>query len=165
MSWNGFNNLNLGGVEAESGRKTLEPGSYTCKITGAEIKDTKDGYGKGLVVTLKDVEGRGEVEDFINLHNRNPQAVEIGMKRLKALLVNCGHPNPDRPGDVKSIIGRTVGVHVEKGDDWKDKEGNLRPGGGKPRKSGAYFKPEGVSETTGSSDTSRQGYLDDDVPF
>jgi hypothetical protein len=35
--------------------------------------------------------------------------------------------------------GLKVGVRVEQGDNWKDKEGNVRPGGGQPRKYGAYF--------------------------
>jgi hypothetical protein len=142
--WTGFGSLNLSGVEAEQGRKSLPPGSYTCKITRAEIKDTKDGRGKGLVVELTDVAGTGAVEDWINVYNKNEQTMEIGQKRLKALLVTAGHPNPDRPGDVKSLLGLHVGVHVEQGEDWKDKDGNTRKGGGKPRSSGAYFKPEGA---------------------
>jgi hypothetical protein len=139
-----FGSLNLAGVDPEQGRKSLPPGSYTCRITKSEIRDTKDGRGKGLVVELTDSNGTGAVEDWINVYNKNEQAMEIGQKRLKALLVSAGHPNPDRPGDVKSMLGLHVGVHVEQGEDWTDKEGNKRKGGGKPRSSGAYFKPEGA---------------------
>lgn len=165
MSWTGFGGLNLAAVEAEQGRKSLKPGSYALKITEAEIKDTKDGYGKGLKIVLTDPSGAGAVEDFINVHNRNAQAVEIGLKRLKALLVACGHPNPNQPGDVKTLVGRMVGVHVEQGDDWVDKNGNKKPGGGEPRKSGAYYKLDTTQQMmTGSAPTGGND-LNDDIPF
>jgi|GEM_PF-1850990 len=170
MSWNGFGGLNLSGVEAENGRSTLKPGSYTCKIVEAEVKATKDKTGHGLVVVLEAESGEGKVDDFINLHNRNADAERIGKSRLKSLLVNSGHPNPDHPGDVKSLIGRRVGVHVEQGPDWTDKNGQTRPGGGQPRRSGAYYKVEaqtGYASNPSAGSTSG-GYnddLNDDIPF
>jgi hypothetical protein len=172
MSWNGFNSLNLTGIEAESGRKTLKPGSYTLKITGAEVRETKDKTGHFVLVEFTDPVTGGQVEDVINVHNRNPQAVEIGMKRLKSLLIACGHPTPDRPGDIKSLIGRMVGVHVEQGAPWTDKNGQQKPGGGEPRRSGAYYKPEGGQTSGGDAFFAGQQTgsfggtdLNDDIPF
>lgn len=162
--WSGFGSLNLSGVEAEQGRRSLPPGSYVCRISKTEIKDTKDGRGKGLVVELSDVDGRGAVEDWINIYNRNEQTQEIGLKRLKSLLVSSGHPSPDRPGDVKSLVGLTVGVHVEQGDDWTDRDGNKRKGGGKPRSSGAYYKPEGAPAPT-FAERSKGSLPRDEIPF
>ncbi len=161
--FNGFGNINLSQVQAEEGRKTLPPGSYTCVIKSAKVEDTKGGDGKKLVVELADKAGGGSVTDIINLHNRNPQATEIGLRRLKALLVAAKHPNPNQPGDVASLKGLTVGVHVEQSDDWKDAQGNVRKGGGKPRNYGAYFTPEGVAGGTNSADG--KPAFNDDIPF
>lgn len=171
MTWSGFNDINLAGVEAENGRSTLKPGAHTCRITEAEIKDTKGG-GHAVRVVFEEVSGAGKVHDFINVHNKNDQAEEIGKRRLKALLENSNHPNPNRPGDIKSLVGLTVGVHVEQGDDWVDDKGETRRGGGEPRRNGAYFK---LPATTGGDSTYDYGTtsvggrksdpLDDDIPF
>jgi hypothetical protein len=165
-SWSGFGSLNLSGVEAENGRSTLKPGSYACKIVSAEVKQTKDKTGHGLLVTFEEEHGAGRVEDFINLNNRNAQAVEIGHRRLKGLLISCGHPNPDKPGDVASLLGRRVGVHVEEGEPWF-KDGKQMPGGGKPRKSGAYYKVDagGISGRANEGPKISDADLDDDIPF
>jgi hypothetical protein len=164
MAWNGFDGLDLSKVEAESGRKTLEPGSHPCTITEAALSQTKDKAGHGLIVTFTSKNGAGVVEDFINLNNRNPMAVEIGMKRLKGLLIAAKHPNPDRPSDVRALVGLSVGVHVVQGSEWTDKDGKVRPGGGKPRQSGAYYPVDGGA-SSGGGYTSYMGNLDDDIPF
>lgn len=141
-NWNGFGSLDLTEVEAEKGRATMLPGNYICRITNAEIKDTKDGKGKGLVVEFKDVNGSGTCDTFINLVNRNEEAERIGRGQLKALLIAGNHPNPDKPGDINSIKGLTLGVRIEQGEDWQDRNGNMRPGGGRVRRSGAFFPPD-----------------------
>lgn len=139
--WNGFGSLDLSGVSAEEGRKTLKPGSYVCIVKNAKIEPTANGSGRKLVVELHEENGAGHVTDYINVFNKSQQATDIGLRRLKSLLVAGGHPNPDHPGDVNTINGLRVGVHVEAGEDWVDDKGEKRPGGGKPRKSGAYFSP------------------------
>lgn len=168
MSWNGFGGLDLTTVEAQTGRKTLTPGSHHCKIVSAEVRQTKDKTGHALAVEFQAVDGTGSVEDFINLNNRNDMAERIGKERLKALLIAAKHPNPNRPGDVKSLIGLEVGVHVEEGESWVNAEGKTVPGGGKPRKSGAYYKVG--SEAPAGGGTNGGGYggygdLNDDIPF
>lgn len=149
--WNGFGELDLSDVEAESGRRSMRPGSYICKITAAEIRKTKDGKGRGLVVEFAEIGGGGTADDWINVANPNKEAERIGRQKLKALLISCGHPNPNKPSDVASIVGRTVGVRIEPGEDWTDKEGRVRPGGGKVRRSGAYFPPNDNFEQLGPS--------------
>lgn len=110
-----FNSLVLSGVKAASGVSVLSPGRYVCKVTDVEIKDTKDGKGKRMVVKLKEVNDKGVITDFINLHLPNSErATEIGQEQLKALLVHGGHPDPDNPGlhGLSAIKGLTVGVIV-----------------------------------------------------
>ena len=168
MSWSGFGGIDLSGVEAEQGRKTLTPGAHPCRISEAEIKTTKDGRGHGLKVVFEALDGSGSVDDFINLHNSNSEAERIGKQRLKAMLIAAHHPSPDRPGDVRTLLGRQVGVHVEKGEDWVDKDGNTRPGGGKPRRSGAYYALSAApTSPAGQSIINGGGYddLDDEIPF
>jgi hypothetical protein len=168
MSWTGFNNLDLTEVEAEKGRSTLEPGSYTVKIVEALVNPAKnDSNGRVLALKFEEVNGKGSANDNINLVNRNPDATKIGLARLKAMLVAAGHPNPDRPGDVKSMIGLKVGLHIEQDADWTDRDGKLRKGGGKPRRSGAYFKPSDLSDAGASAGRLRvfDDDLNDDIPF
>lgn len=181
-NWDGFGSLDLTEVEAEKGRASMLPGNYICRLTSAELKDTNDKKGKGLIVAFKDENGGGSCETFINLVNRNEEAERIGRGQLKALLIAGGHPNPDKPGDINSLKGLRVGVRIEQGDDWTDKNGNVRPGGGKVRRSGAFFSPDSnevlgphpiqsrpqARVATGSRTGQMQGganYLNDEIPF
>lgn len=52
----------------------------------------------------------------------SPKATEIGREELKSLLVWGGHPNPNHPGDVASIVGLKVGVIVRANEYVKDGE-------------------------------------------
>lgn len=172
MSWS-FTDLNLNGVEAQKGAATLKPGRYVCEVSEAELKTTKAG-GRQLFVKLNDINGGGYVADWITLtHPKaatdkgSKQAVEIGMSRLKALLLYGGHPNPDRPGDIASVNGLVVGVNVEQSEDWTDDKGVTRKGGGKPAKSGAYFSPADIGHKTSGAKPagSKPEGVDDDIPF
>lgn len=164
-----FDTIDLTKVEAQKGGATLKPGRYSCDIQEVEIRKTSAG-GRQLVVRLGDQNGGGYVTDYITLTNpksgtdpKAKMAVEIGMSRLKSLLVYGAHPNPDRPGDVRSLVGLTVGVVVEQGDDWVDDKGVTRKGGGKPARNGAYFSPVGVR--VNPTPPPAQGGVDDDIPF
>lgn len=174
--WNGFGGLDLNDIEADSGRLTLKPGMYACKITGAEVKDTRDRRGKTLELNFLDTSGNGEIKDWINLKNSNADAERIGLQKLKALLIAAHHPNPNRPGDVKTLVGLTVGVRVEQGEDWVDTStGQTKPGGGKVRRNGAYFDPSSGEFVLGPSPEAarkpaaktggRQSFMGDEIPF
>lgn len=174
-NWNGFNSLDLTGVSEEGGRQTLTPGNYICTISEAAVARTKAGTGHVLTVKLSDDFGQFVI-DRINVANQNETTQKIGTQRLKSLLVCAGHPTPDKPGDVSSLNGLKVGVRVQAGASWKDNDGNVRPGGGEPRKSGAYFKPNAdvrlgedpnsAGASTGAATGAAQSSdLDDEIPF
>jgi hypothetical protein len=155
-----FSNLSLSGVTAAAGVPVLPPGRYVCKVTDTEVKDTKSGTGKILVVKLRC--DKGSIMDNINVHNPNPQAVEIGMEQLKALLVHGGHPDPDNIGQhgVASIRGLSVGVLV----------GSETYNGNPSAKVKGYFDPEslqpdGTLLAIKAAPAPAIGGYDDDLPF
>ena len=158
MSFN-FSSLDLTEVNQESGRRTLAAGDHSCRISDVEIKDTRSG-GKMLIIEMTG-DGGQKVNDRINIVNNSKEAVEIGRARLKHLLEMAGHPNPNKPSDVNSIKGLSVGVHVVDGADWADQEGMIRKGGGEPRRSAPYFKAT-ASSTSPAKDDDGFG---DGIPF
>ena len=100
--WNGFSSLDLTKVESSSGYVRLPKGEHHVKITDAVMKDSSTG-GKYLQVNFKGVEEVGDINANFNLVNKNPQAVDIGKRQLKSLLIAAQHPNPDKPGDLSLI--------------------------------------------------------------
>lgn len=90
------------------------------------MKDSASG-GKYLQVNFKGVSEVGDINSNFNLVNSNPQAVDIGKRQLKSLLIAAKHPNPDKPEDVSSLknLELTVVVGIGKpftGDDGKTRE-------------------------------------------
>ena len=162
-----FRELSLDGVDAQkesSGGSILKAGDYSCKINSAEVKDTRTG-GKQVVIDLKDEQSGSSIKDFINVHvpaseglsveekNNKTNAQKWGREKLKALLTHGGHPSPDKPGDISSLVGLRVGVHVEK-DEYTDSTGMKREGS-RVKRFGAYFPAANgtVAETSSSTTT------------
>lgn len=163
QQWQGFASLNLSGIEEEQGTRTLQVGDHICRVTSAKLEKTANGRGIKLIVQLDGLNGGGYVRDVMNLANDSDKAAEIGKKRLKHLLVQAGHPTPDNPKDVKTMEGLIVGVHVVKGEDWQDDQGQTRSGGGEPRKFGPYYSaPVGAHATTAARSPAS---FDDPIPF
>lgn len=71
----------------------LPAGWYDVNITGAELKDTKDGTGNYInvkyAVTGPTHQGR-VVFGMLNLKNKTPKAEEIGRQQLGELMRACG---------------------------------------------------------------------------
>jgi hypothetical protein len=116
--------FDLSNVKAQ-GNDTLPAGKYVCNVTNTEMKDTKDGTGAyirtELTVAEGDAKGR-KVWFNINVRNKNPQATEIGMSQLKALLVCAGYPTPDKLSGIGELNGLTVGVKTKiKTDEYGEK--------------------------------------------
>jgi hypothetical protein len=167
-----FRELSLDGVDAQkesSGGSILKAGDYSCKINSAEVKDTRTG-GKQVVIDLKDEQSGSSIKDFINVHvpaseglsveekNNKTNAQKWGREKLKALLTHGGHPSPDKPGDISSLVGLRVGVHVEK-DEYTDSTGMKREGS-RVKRFGAYFPAANGTVVETSSTTST-----DEIPF
>lgn len=143
-----FREMNLAGVQAQvGGGGQLAVGEYIARVLEAKVEPTKAGNGHKLVVKLGDTNGAGVITDNINLSNPNPDATKIGRERLKALLVSGGHANPDQPGDVSTIKGLLVGIIVEAGDEYTDRNGNKKTGT-QLKRSGAYVKPSQIKGAT-----------------
>lgn len=165
MSSFSFRDLNLGGVDAESSYAGLPPGRYICEVSEAKLAPCANN-GMQVVVSFVEVGGLGNVRDYINIVNKNEDAQRIGRGRLKSLLINGGHPNPDNPGDIASLKGLHVGVNVEIGDDYTDqKTGQLRKGSSKVRRNGGYFDPAELGMPNTSRPAGNAGSLNDEIPF
>ena len=168
-TWNGLGSIDLGNIEEDKGGATLAAGAHICRITDAELKKTKNGKGQRLAVTLTSLDGTGHVIDYMNVHNASAEAMEIGQRRLKTMLVKAGytHATPD----IAKMKGLQVGVHVIQGPDWQDTQGDTRKGGGEPRQSNPYYSPTSTSTaapvgaTSTSSAPAGNDNFDDDIPF
>lgn len=172
-----FSQLDLSGVQ-ESGPRTLRPGVHQCRISEAKVEPTRGG-GTRIALKFEGTHEPGFVYDFINIHlpGKNPRAEEIGRERLKSLLVAAGHPNPNRPGDIRTLIGLQVMVNVEQGEDYRDsRTGEVRRGGGQvveKNSSVPYSKVESGIDSSPSTQAyvaaaqpqpQSQGF-DDKIPF
>ncbi len=155
-----FSSLDLSGIDTQ-GDGALAPGKYEASIKSAAMQPTKNGKGKMLVVEYA-VPGEGAIREWMTIFHESDQTARISRERLKTMLVHAGHPNPDKPGDVATLKGLKVGINVVEGDKWTDDQGQLRDGGSKIKRSGAYF-----SLSSGTSDAAAEAKteLDDEIPF
>ena len=116
--------LDLTNVKAEE-FSIVPVGEYVCNITAAEVKETKTGSGQYIKTefTVVDGEQKGrKIFSQFNIKNQNPEAVAIGLKQLKTMLVKANHPNPEKV-KLDEITGLTVGVKtkITKSDEYGDK--------------------------------------------
>lgn len=153
-NWNGFGSLDLSTVEESSGYARLQPGTYVVESKEAEIKDTSTG-GKMVVVDFSSVDGHGDIRMNFNVVNKNPQAVEIGMRQLKSFLVAGGHKNPDKPEDISTLKGLKCKVVVGMGKPWQDSDNNTR----QSPEIKVFQALEGEAEKGGKEK------MDDEIPF
>lgn len=153
-----FRNLNLSNVTAAGGSTRIKPGRYVVRVNGAEIRETKS-RGHQVVVELVDDGTGAKISDWINVNvPTSTKATQIGLERLKSLLVNSGHSNPDQPGDIKSLIGLRVGINVVE-EEYEDKEGNKKSGSSVHY----YYKPENAP--TANDRGGKSVMADDSIPF
>jgi hypothetical protein len=166
-----FNDLDLSSNTASSGERRLKAGRYACKITGVELRTNKDGVGRSIQVEFTDVDSGGKIMDFINVYLPNsPKAETIGRDRLKSMLEHGGHPTPDKPGDIKSLVGLVVGVNVEESEYVSNGETRI---GSEVASWHPYFSAEGATglgeKPTATAPVKPNGsapaFHDDPIPF
>lgn len=126
MSWNGFGELDLSGVQGDVGSARLREGTYRVKCTDAKITGKDGSKDRALVADLVCQDGHGDIKVNFNVFHHSAQAQEIGLRQLKGFLEVAGHPNPNKPGDVKSLIGLECVVAVGMGKPWTDDKGQTR---------------------------------------
>lgn len=87
----GFNTADA--PEPDNNFDPIPAGDYPMRVIGSEMKDTKDGTGKMLVLEMDITDGpsagRKHWERF-NLVNKNAQAVEIAQRSLAQLCLAVG---------------------------------------------------------------------------
>ena len=104
--------------------EAVPDGYYNCRLGGTEIKETKNGNGKYLMLTLDIADGQykgRKLFDRLNLWNSNGQAVEIANKTLSSLCHAVGLMQVRNHEDLR---GKQVAVKVVKTNDPKYGEGN-----------------------------------------
>lgn len=162
MSWNGFGDLDLTGVEADEGSRRLGVGTYTVKCVDAKVESINDGPNKRVVADFKDEGGAGDIRMNFNVAHSNAQAQEIGLRQLKSFLVAAEHPSPDKPGDISSLKGLTCDVYVGMGKPWRDKDGNERQQTEIKR---FLIADESTPAAKGNAKAGGAEKLDDEIPF
>lgn len=157
--WNGFNSLDLSGVEEDKGFRRLEPGEHLVKCIDAKVEPVGDTNNRKLVADFES-EG-GNIRHNFNIHHTNSQAQEIGLRQLKTFLVASQHPTPDKPGDVQSMVGLTCKVYVGMGKPWRDRNGTERQNAEIKR----FMAVGSESSTETESQPDKTGDFDDAIPF
>lgn len=155
-NWSGFGGLDLSSVQESNTYQRLQPGEYTVKCTEAKVEQIEGTNNRKLVCDFTDTGGSGDIRVNFNIFHSSAQAMEIGQRQLKSFLVAAGHKNPDKPGDVKSIIGLTCKVTVGMGKPWRDKNGVEKQSTEVKR----YLAAAGAAKAAGGAEA-----MDDDIPF
>lgn len=133
-----FSDLNLSNVSAQEARKGgLPEGWHVVKIVDAKVLPEKSFNGfTEISITAEGVSAEGVVSDKISVEhpeaefanspngtvggNLQGKIVLGGLTKIKSLCEFGGHPNPNNPGDIKSLIGLIVGARVVKEEYEKD---------------------------------------------
>lgn len=81
-------NFNAEGIDTTNQFDAIPAGDYEAMVTDSVMKQTKDGQGNYLELTLEVQAGQYQgrkLWDRLNLKNNNPKAVEIAQKQLAQL--------------------------------------------------------------------------------
>lgn len=105
-------NFDASQVAPSEALEAIPAGWYNAQMTASEMKPTSDGTGAYLqaefTVLSGDYAGR-KLFDRINLHNKNPVAVEIGYRTLSAI---CHAVGVIQVQDSQQLHGRPLQLKV-----------------------------------------------------
>jgi hypothetical protein len=105
-------NFNAATVEPAAGRDPIPAGRYVAMITGSTMKPTRQGNGQFLELEYTLLEGEHhnrKVWSRHNLHNANPQTVEIARRELSAV---CRAVGVLQPGDSAELHQKPLTIAV-----------------------------------------------------
>jgi len=130
-------NFNAASVAPQESYDILPAGWYNARITGSEMKPTKDGTGSYLSLTMTVIDGLAanrKIFDRLNLNNKNPKAVEIAYQTLSSICHATGVINLQ---DSTQLHGIPLSVKVK----VRPAEGQY----GESNEVAGYRKVEGVA--------------------
>jgi hypothetical protein len=133
--------------EASSPMDAVPTDWYPCLVSGTEIKETKTGTGKYLMLTLDIIDGpfkNRKLFDRLNLWNRNQQAVDIANKTMTAI---CQSVGIIQPRNHEEFRGKRLMAKAVKTNDPQYGEGNEVKG---------YKAIEGASQATAAGTSAPQ---------
>lgn len=109
--------------EYKAGFEVIEPGWKKVVIVGSEIKDTRAGNGKMLILTDELQDGtKRTLTDRLNIFNPSEKAQIIGRAALAKIAQSVGHKGTLT--DSKVLHGRPFEVKIE----IEEFESNTEPG-------------------------------------
>lgn len=161
-------NLNFTQSEVQNAQKDnfapIPAGNYTAEVNRSEVKQTKDGRGSYLALSLKVLEGEFAgrlVFQNITLTNANATAQIIGREQMAQLAGACGILSLK---DSEQLHGIPVGIRVAI---ETDKSGQYEPrnsvkkffGLNNPMQSNSQFgsQPQGFNAPQGNPTPAPQG--------
>jgi len=136
----GFNSLNLTNVSVE-GLQKLKAGIHRVVVNAAEYKVNSSNTGRVVVVKFEGLETVGTQQVSFNVQHESARCEEIGRQRFKTFLAAAGHPNPNKPGDIRSLNGLRLKLAVEQNGTYQGSDGNDYPSY-EPAKRGAFLPLE-----------------------
>ena len=105
--------FNTNELPVNSGFDPIPAGEYSAAITGAELKNTKNGDGQYIAVqytiTGPTHEGR-VIFSNLNIRNKNPKAQEIGLAGLNSLMRAIGLASIS---DTDQLVGGNMLIKVK----------------------------------------------------
>lgn len=112
MSFQGFDKLDLTNVEVGS-TSMMEAGINLLTVSEFEVKPASSNPNNKVLHVTFSVEGGGEIKQFFNVHNANPEATRIGLEQLKRFLIAAKAEDPNRPATL--VKGLKVKADLQKG--------------------------------------------------
>lgn len=153
-------NIPLANVDEADPYKPFPAGPQNLIVVGADVRPNKANTGTlvaaEFAVTDGDQKGRRVFENF-NVQNQNPDAVEIGLRMIKQLIIACGGSGSENLTAelIAGLAGRefTGDVYVEKGNNGYNDANKIKA-----------FSPKSGAIAPATPQPAAAGDFNDDIP-
>ena len=147
-----LSSFNVEETEKMGDFSVIPAGNYIAQIIKSELKETKKGDGHYLVLQFQVIEGeynKRVVFERLNIHNKNPQTVEIAQKTLATIGEICGLRSIDdseqlhnQPMEIKVIVKPAEAQYSEQNEikGFKAASGSAAPSNPTPSGDGGEGK-------------------------